>query len=63
MKWDEMHEAVKEAKETIKKSDLFVSQMADIVVDRLESGRIGFYTLCRMKRKLKNFNSHTGEWK
>jgi len=63
MNWNEMHEALEEAKETLKLSDMFMQQMADIVVDRLESGRIGRYTLCKMKTKLRKFNMHTYDWK
>ncbi len=63
MEWSEMHKALKEAKDTLELSDLFIQQMADLVVGRMESGHIGGWTLCEMKRKLQKFNMHTYKWK
>lgn len=63
MEWREMHEAVEDARRTIVCADLFKQQMADLFAGQLQAARIGDYTLCRLKRELRDYNMHTGTWK
>ena len=63
MEFHEMHEAIKDARQTINRADQFKNQMAGLFVGQLQASRIGDYTLCRLKRELRNYNMHTGLWK
>ena len=54
--WGEMNEAVKEAKTTIRTADLFIGQMADMMVGRLQRAGVD-------RRELRDFNMHTMNWK
>ena len=63
MKWEEMNEAVQEAKATINQADRFLNHMANMLRRKLRSGNIGAYNLREFKKELKNYNMITGEWK
>ena len=63
MTWNEMYEAIKDARETISRADLFCQQMADLFAGRLQASRVGDYTLCALKKELRGYNMNTGLWK
>ncbi len=63
MEWIEMDDAIRDARATVERADLFVGQMAKIISGRLRTGSIGWNTLDELKRELRNWNMHTGKWK
>lgn len=63
MLWDEMNEAVRNAKTTLRIADTFVGQMANMIAGRLRSGRVRSSTLETLKRELRDYDMRTGTWK
>jgi hypothetical protein len=61
MKWDEMKKALDEAEQTIKIAELQINRMSRFIIGRMK--KIDSWYLCEMKRELRNYNMHTGEWK
>lgn len=60
---EDMHQAINEAKTTIRRADRVVSRMADLVAGHLEAGDVAHSTLKQLKEELRNYNVHTGRWK
>lgn len=60
-KWDEMRAAYLEAKDQFQAADSLADGMAYMLRGRLR--RVGQSTLSDLKRELRRFNIHTGEWK
>lgn len=60
-KFDEMRQAVAEATHTLQAADGVAARMGEILVGRLR--HCGLYTLKQLKRELRDFNIHTGEWR
>lgn len=63
MGFDEMQQAVNQAKGTLSLADKFVAQMANMIAGRLRKGGVWGSTLCALKRELADYNMHTGKWK
>ena len=62
-KFDEMREAVAEAKTTISAADSCVRVMAELCAGRLRRAEIPQSVLRRLKNELRDYNPHTGRWK
>lgn len=63
MKFDEMREAINDARATINRADMVVSGMASMCAGRLRSAGVSHHYLCELKKELANYNMHTGSWK
>ena len=63
MNWGEMHEAVKDAKRTMKTYKAFIRSIAELLPNKLQSGNVGHHTLCGLKRELSRYNMKTARWK
>lgn len=63
MRFDEMKEAVRDARATINRADMHVSSMASMCAGRLRRAGVSHHTLCELKKELANYNMHTGSWK
>lgn len=63
MNFDDMTQAVSEAKRTLSRADAHVKDMADMIAGRLRQAEIGQYTLRKLKNELRDYNPHTGVWK
>lgn len=61
-KFDEMRQAVVEAKITLQAADNVATQMAQILKGRLRSVDSA-YTLKQIKKELQSFDAHRGCWK
>lgn len=61
MDFDEIEDAVDEAKRTMNIADRLASRMAGLLVGRLRY--VNIYTLKKLKRELQDFNSTTYTWK
>lgn len=59
--WDLMRAAMNEARRVMNAADEYADQAARICVGRLR--RVDAGTLRALKRELRDFNIHTGEWK
>ncbi len=59
--WDTMRDALAEARSVMAAADDFANGAARICVGRLR--KVDWSTLKAMKRELRDFNIHTGEWK
>ena len=60
-KFDEMRQAVSEAKITLQAADAVADDLARMLVGRLHHVK-SRYVLERLKRELKNFNMRTGNF-
>lgn len=60
-KFDEMRQAVQEAEYTLRAADNVTAQMGRLIQSRLR--QCDTSTLEEMKRELRDFNIHTGQWK
>jgi hypothetical protein len=60
---EQVTQAVNRARSTLRNADAEVRRMADLLVGRLRAAGISNYTLARLKRELRDFNSHTKHWK
>lgn len=58
--WDEMRKAISESENVMRAADSCAADAARILVGRLR--RCAPYTLKALKRELREFNIHTGEW-
>lgn len=63
MAFDQLNEAVEDARTTIARSDAVVRQIAGLLRGRLRVAHIDRHTLAALKRELQDFNSKTGRWK
>ena len=68
MEWHEIHSAIQEAEHTQRAADQNAGEMARMLVGRLRAvNSHNLYSNCqilrKLKKELKDFNSHTGEWK
>lgn len=61
--FNQMAEAVEQAHSTIRRADMVAGQMARILKGRLRTASIPHHVLCDLKKELKDYNMHTGEWK
>ena len=59
--YDQMRQAVQEAKVTMNAADSVANTMGQMLVGRLQ--RVDESTLRRLKRELRDFNIHTGRWR
>jgi hypothetical protein len=59
--FDDMHAAVQQAKATMSLADGFAHRMAAMLIGRLQ--HVPSWVLKDLKRELRDFNIHTGEWK
>lgn len=60
--FDQMTQAVEEAKTTLRAADNVATQMARMLDGRLRSVE-SHYALSNLKNELRDYNIHTGEWK
>ncbi len=60
-KFQQMTEAVRDANNTLRAADQVAYDMGRMVVGRLRHCSV--YTCEQLKRELKDFNIHTGNWK
>lgn len=58
----EMRQATDEAKTILSRADFCASELAIVLRGRLRHVS-STYTLSELKKELKDFNAHTGEWK
>lgn len=61
-KFDEMRQAVQEAKNTLDAADSVADDLARMLIGRLHRVQSS-YTLAKLKRELRDFNMHTSSWK
>ena len=57
----EMRKAVNEAAQVQRRADEIADIMARLIKGRLR--HVGWTPLADLKKELKNFNAHTGEWR
>ena len=62
MKTHEIREAIQDAERTIRAAENVTSDLAYLLIGRLRNCSSN-YTLKQLKNELKNYNSHTGQWK
>ena len=60
-KFDEMKQAVAEADHTMRAADSVAGDIASMLRGRLR--HVPAYFLKDLKRELRDFNMHTGQWK
>lgn len=63
MTWNEMRQAVNEARATLNAAKRFIDEMADMVAGNLRSGDVSARTLTKLKRELRDWNIHTNTWR
>lgn len=63
MDFNEMSNAVRDARLSIERADRFANDMASLIAGRLRISGVSTYTLCKLKRELQDFNMHTKSWK
>jgi len=61
-KFDEMRAAINEAQDTLRAADSVSTSMALVLRGRLRKVEYD-WVLAELKKELKEFNAHTGEWK
>lgn len=61
MNWDDFRLAFRDARSTMDQADAAANDMADMLDGRLR--KVSGYKLAKLKRQLRDFNIHTGEWK
>jgi len=59
--FDQMREAMREAQTTMRAADSVADTMAEMLRGRLK--KVRRWHLAALKRELRDFNMHTGEWK
>ena len=62
MNFDEMSEAVSRAETTINLTDRFVGNMLKMCVGRLRKADVWGSTLTALKKELRDWDMHRGEW-
>jgi len=60
MTYDEAIEAINDAHRTLNKADELIRNLGHLMPGRLKL--MNCSTLKKLKRELKNFNMHTGQW-
>lgn len=63
LSWSEMRESVEDAQRIVKTADLFVGQMARMIVGRLRKSSASASTLCDLKRELADWDMHRKTWR
>lgn len=61
MNWDDFRQAFNTARNTMNQADSVANEMADMLDGRLR--KVSGYRLEKLKRQLRDFNMHTGQWK
>lgn len=61
MYWSDMEQAIKDAENTIRCGDHAVARLSRLMVGRLHL--LPADTLADLKKELRRYNIHTGEWK
>jgi len=61
MNWDDFRQAFSAARNTMNQANQVANDMADMLDGRLK--KVSSYRLAKLKRQLRDFNMHTGEWK
>lgn len=61
MNWDDFRQAFSTARHTMNQADNVANDMADMLDGRLR--KVSGFRLAKLKRQLRDFNIHTGEWK
>lgn len=61
MNWDDFRQAFSAARNTMNQADRAADDMADMLDGRLR--KVSSYRLAKLKRQLRDFNIHTGQWK
>ena len=59
----EMRTAIENAKAEIARADCVAGEMASILAGRLRKSKATSTALSALKRELRDWNIHTGEWK
>ena len=62
MNYDEARETLRLANLTLQTAKGFADRFAAILIE-IGLRHVSSYHLARMKKQLKDFNSHTGKWK
>jgi hypothetical protein len=60
MNWDDFRQAFNTARNTMDQADRVANDMADMLDGRLR--KVSGYRLAKLKRQLRDFNIHTGNW-
>ena len=60
-KFDEMRQAVSEARQTLSAADDVANAMAILLEGRLR--KVNDWNLKKLKAELRDFNAHTGKWR
>lgn len=61
--YDDVNNARIAAMHQINLVDKGTRDAAKLIVGRLQAAGVNAHTLKRLKKELKNYNCHTGEWK
>jgi len=61
MNWDDFRQAFSAARNTMNQADHIANDIADMLDGRLK--KVSGYRLAKLKRQLRDFNIHTGEWR
>jgi len=62
MNFNEMIESIEDAEHTLRCADALTNKIAKLLIGRLRKVT-GYNILRSLKRELKNYNAHSGEWK
>lgn len=57
----QMRREINEAGQVLKNADEVANSIANILPGRLR--HVSSYTLAKLKKELKDYNAHTGQWK
>ena len=57
----QMKREISEAKQVLRNADDVADSIAEILPGRLR--HVSGYTLAKLKKELKDFNAHTGQWR
>lgn len=63
MNWDDFRESFNDGKQAIRQGDSVARQMAEMLTGRLRKANVNYSVLTALKKELRDFNIHTGEWK
>lgn len=59
--FDQMRQAINEARETMRAADSVANDLASLLRDRLR--KVSPWHLVELKRQLRDFDAHTKRWK
>lgn len=62
MTYSEMAQAIEEAQTIIRRSDLYIGKMAELMAGRLRNSDVRASVLSKLKRELSGWNMHTSSW-